>query len=121
MAVGAVEEVATPALAHARDVGEHVAEPGGDQQPARADHVALGQLDVEAGGIVAGRAYVGDPSGDDVGAVPGDLLASQPRQLGWREPVAGEEAVHVLGGGVARFAGVDDRDAAPGPGQDQCC
>ena len=32
MAVGAVEEVATPALAHARDVGEQVAKPGGDQQ-----------------------------------------------------------------------------------------
>ena len=67
MAVGAVEEVATPALAHARDVGEHVAEPGGHQQPARADHVAIGQLDVEVGDIVAGGMDVGDPSGDDVG------------------------------------------------------
>ena len=84
-------------------------------------HVAVGQSDVEARGIVAGRAYVGDPSGDDVGAVPGDLLASQPQQLGGRESVAGEEAVHVLGGGVARFAGVHDRDAASGAGQDQRC
>jgi hypothetical protein len=109
-----------PALADARDIGEDVAKPGGDQHPARADHVAVGQLDVEARGIVAGPAYVGDPSGDNVGAVPDGLLASQP-QLGGRESVARQEAVHVLGGGVARFARVHDRDAAPGTGQDQRC
>ena len=119
MAVGAVEKVATPALVHARDVGEHVAKPGGHQQPARADHVAIGQLDVEAGGILAGGVEVGDPSGDDVGRVSGDLFAGQPQELGRREAVAGEEAVHVLGGRVAGFAGVDDRNAASGPGQDQ--
>src|SRR4029453_7752941 len=37
---------------------------------------------------------------------------------GW-ESVARQEAVHVRGRGVARRAGVDHQDPAPGSGQDQ--
>ena len=88
---------------------------------ARSD-VAVGQADARSRGAASPvAAYVGDPPGDDVGAVPGHLVAAQPQQLGGREPVAGEEALHVRGGGVAGLARVDHRDAAPGAGQDQGC
>ena len=48
-----------------------------------------------------------------------DAVAQRPRrgrreQLGRGSPVAGEEALHVRGRGVARRAGVDDDHAAPG-------
>ena len=48
VAVRAVEQVATPALADAGEVGELIAEPGGDQDPPRRDRVALGDGDPEA-------------------------------------------------------------------------
>ena len=43
------------------------------------------------------------------------------QQLAGWEAVAGQEAVHVGGGSVARRAGVDHQDLASGPGQDQSC
>ena len=52
-------------------------------------------------------------------AVAGDLGAAGGEQLGGREAVGAEEALHVGGRGVARLAGVDDGDAAAGAGQHQ--
>ena len=54
VAVRAVEQVAAPALADAREVGELVAEPGGDQDPAGAQCLPVRDGDVEAA-VVAGR------------------------------------------------------------------
>ncbi len=116
-----MEQVAAPALAQARDVGQDVAQPGGDQHASRTQDGAVSEADVEAGRGVGGPAYVVHSPGDDVGAVPGHLLTPQAQQLGGREPVAGEEALQVLCGAVAGIARVHDRDAALRAGQDQRC
>ena len=121
VAVRAVEQVAAPALAHARDVGQHVAQAGGDQHASRTQDGAVSEADVEARLGVAVRRTPTTRAGDDVGAVPGHLLATQAQQLGGREAVAGEEALHVLRGAVAGLARVHDRDAALRAGQDQGC
>ncbi len=60
VAVGAVEQVAAPALADARDVGEHVAEPGGDQDPPRGQCLPVGEGELEVA-VVAGRTRVTVP------------------------------------------------------------
>ena len=52
-------------------------------------------------------------------AVAAHLVAAGGQQLGGRHPVAGQEALHVGGGGVAGLAGVHHQDPAAGPGQDQ--
>ena len=48
VAVGAVQQVAAPALADARQVGELVAQPGGDQDPPGGRCLPVGQGDLEA-------------------------------------------------------------------------
>ena len=53
VAVGAVQQVAAPALAHAGEVGELVAEPGGDQHPPGDNGCTVGQRELEAA-LVAG-------------------------------------------------------------------
>ncbi len=116
-----MEQVAAPALAQARDVGEHVAQAGGDQHASRTQGGAVSEADVEARLGARGPAYADHSPGDDVGAVPGHLLATQAQQLGGREAVAGEETLQVLGGAVAGLARVHDRDAALRAGQDQRC
>ena len=117
VAVGAVEEVAAPALADAREVGELVAEPGGDQDPPGGQCLPVGQGELEAA-VVTGP-DVGDGAADQLAAVAGHLVAAGREQLrGWHA-VAGQEPLHVRGGCVARLAGVDHHDRAAGAGQDQ--
>ena len=118
VAVGAVQDVAGPPLAQPRDVGELVAQAGGDQEAPCRDPLPVGEEDPEAGSAVGHQ--VGD------GAVRRSRRRSSStsspadgQQLGGRETVAGEVAVHVGGRGVARRAGVDHEDAAPGAGEDQ--
>ena len=50
-------------------------------------------------------------------AVPGHLGAAGRVELRRRRPVAGQEVVHVIRGGVARVARVDHQDRTAGPGQ----
>ena len=57
---------------------------------------------------------VDDAVEDQFDAVAADLGAAGGQQLGRGRPVAGEEALHVRGGGVAWLAGVDDDHAPAG-------
>ncbi|GAA1953786.1 hypothetical protein GCM10009798_11190 [Nocardioides panacihumi] len=54
-------------------------------------------------------------------AVSGDLGAAGREELGGREPVGAEEALHVSCWCVARLTGIDDGDATAGAGEDQGC
>jgi hypothetical protein len=68
-----------------------------------------------------------DESGDDAqhlisdqfDAVAGDLSPCLGQEVGRRHPVAGQEPLHVRGGGVSRSTGVDQRDPPPGPTKDE--
>ncbi len=64
---------------------------------------------------------VGDGAVDDVAAVAVHLAAAGGQQLAGWDAVAGEVAVHVGGGGVARRTGVHHQDLAAGAGEDQGC
>jgi hypothetical protein len=57
---------------------------GRDQHAPRPQGVAVNQTDVEARVGAGGPADAGHSSRDDVGAVAGDLLASEPQELGGR-------------------------------------
>jgi len=124
VAVGTVEEVASPALADAGDVGEQVSQPGGDQDVAgRHDRLAAvrtgrhGQLEAAP----VGRPCAGDGAADQLGAVARHLRPPGGEEVDRRHPVAGQEPLHVGGGGVARRPRVDHQHRTPGPGQDQRC
>ena len=121
VAVRAVQHVAGPPLAQARNVGQLVAQAGGDQQPPRRDRVAVGEQDLEPVVAARGRRSA-DGAGDD-GRRRSRCTSSRPgrQQVGGRQPVAGQEPVHVRGGRVARCAGVHHEDPAAGAGQDQGC
>ena len=111
VAVGAVQEIASPALAGADDIGQVVHGAGREQHPSRLDGPAACEPEREAGRRFH-HAVV-----DDLHAVALDLGARGPEQAGRRRSVARQEALHVRGGSVARRAGVDDDDPAPGPAE----
>ena len=119
VAVGAVQDVAGPPIAEPGDVGQLVAQAGGDQESPRRDPLPVLEQDPEPA----------RPSGTSSVTVPATIsppyaVTSSPagrEQLGGREAVAGEVAVHVGGRRVARLAGVDHQDLAAGPGEDQGC
>ena len=123
VAVGAVQQVAAPALADAGDVGQLVAQAGGDQHApgAQVRPPCEGDLERASRGGAGRRPQrdAGDGAGHQVAAVAGDLGAAGGQQLGGRQAVASQEAVHVGGRGVARLPGIDHGDLPPGPGQDQ--
>ena len=119
VAVGAVQDVAGPPVAEPGDVRQLVAQPGRDQQPPRRDPLTVGEEDPEPAAAVGHE--VGDGAGDDLAAVPRDLVPAGGEQLGGWQAVAGEVAVHVGGRGVARLARVDHEDLAAGAGEDQGC
>jgi len=48
------------------------------------------------------------------------VVGARPDQVGRGYPVAGQQSVHPVRGGVAGLAGVEDQDRAPGSGQGQC-
>jgi hypothetical protein len=50
---------------------------------------------------------------EQLDAVAGRLGPSCRQEVGRRDPVAGQESVHVGGGRVARHSSIDDGDAAP--------
>ena len=114
VAVRAVQQVASPSLPDPGDVGQLVADAGGDEETPGRERPSLGQTNREP---VPQRL---DLTVDDLHAVAGDLGASDGQQFGRWHPVAGQEAVHVRGGCVAGRAGVDHGDPAAGPAQDQC-
>jgi hypothetical protein len=115
--VGAVQDVAGPAVGQPWDVGQFVAESGGDQQPPRRDPLAVAEEHPEAAAAVGHQ--VRDGVDDDVTAVPLDFIPARGEELGGRKSVASEIAMHVCGRGVARLTGIDDEDLAPGARENQ--
>ena len=123
VAVRAVQQVAAPPFGDAGDVGDLVAQAGGDQDSTgartRPSASVTSNRGPSAGGVSRGE--VGDGAGDELAAVAGDLGSSLREQGGGRGAVPAEEAVHVRCWCVARLAGVDDGDPAAGAGEDQGC
>ena len=120
VAVRAVKQITTPPFAQTFDVGDVVAQPGGDQDAAGEQRPAVGEGHLEPVPVAAGDGpKVGDGAGDELASVAGDLVPALLEQGGRWGAVPAEEAVHVRGRGVTRFSGVDDSDPAPGAGEDQ--
>jgi len=113
VAVGAVQQILAPPFTHAGDVGQFVAQPGRDQDAAGLEHGPADHADVVA---VVDLVH---PSLDEPHAVPGDLGMAEFEQCRGGQPVAGQEAVHVRGGRVARLAGVYHHHLAAGPSKKQ--
>jgi hypothetical protein len=116
MAVRALEDRLAPEGAEALD-GQLLVDHAGDQQdPAGVDgRVADGDPE---GAAVAGDG--GDPGVADLDVgVLAELLASDAADLVRRGAVAGEEVVHVLGGGVAARASVAEEDTLAGAAERQ--
>ena len=112
VAVRAVQQVAAPPLGGAGDVGELVAQAGGDQDAPCGQRGAVLECDVEAR-PPRGVGPTGCGDGRDFGhqppSVPSDLCAPA-ASAPWAADVGAEETLHVAAGRVARLAGVDDGD-----------
>ena len=70
----AVDDIATPVIGDAVDVGQHVDEPSGRQHPAGDDRVAAGQFDAEA--AVGGPGDVDGSPGEHFAAIAAHLVAA---------------------------------------------
>ena len=116
VAVRAVQDVAAPTARAARDVGQLVGQPRGDQQPAGAHRPPSARSTRKPSSRRSARH---DLAGDDLAAVAGHLLATDGQQLARRGALAPEVVVHVPGRGVAGLPGVDDQHRPPRPGQGQ--
>jgi hypothetical protein len=108
-----VQKVPAPSLPDAGNVRQLVAQPGGDQDPARPQWRAAGQSDLEAGrhadhGVVEQGA-----------AIAGHLTPAGGEQLAGGHAIPGQKAMHVRGRRVARPAGIHHSHRAPGPDQHQ--
>ena len=118
VAVGAVQEVAAPPLA--RHPGCRAA-----RRAARWPPAGAARQDRRRRRAGPRTREPAQPSGSatrpSTSSPPYDVTSSPAggEQVGGRQAVAGEEAVHVRGGCVARRTGVHHRDPAPGPGQHQ--
>ena len=84
VAVGAVQDVAGPPLAQARDVRQLVAQAGRDQQPPGRDPLPVREQDPEPAPAV--RHELGDGAGDDLAAVARHLVPAGGQQLGGGSP-----------------------------------
>ena len=116
MAVRAVHDLPAPALAQPGDLGQLVDEPGGHEQPPPVVHGAVVQGHDEVAGVAGRRT---DPTVDHLDAVAAHLVPTDCEQLERVHAVAAEEAVHTVGGCVARVAGVDHEHRAAGAAQVQ--
>jgi len=103
-AVVAVQHVATPALPHPGHVRQLVDQPGGHQQPSCPQRPAVGQRYREPVPVAGCH---GDHPGHQLAAVVTYLRATALHQLGRRDAVVTQQAVHPLGRGVARGASID--------------
>ena len=122
VAVRAVQQVAAPALAHAGDVGELVAQPGGDQHAAGAQRRGRRRGSPRSAVPAAPRRPddAGDRAGDELAAVarrpPRGRRPAARRAAGRREP---RKPCMCAAGALRGAPGVDHGDPAPGAGQDQ--
>ena len=122
VAVRAVHDAVSPVLGETGDLGQHIAQSGGDQQAARLQGAAVGQGDDEAQVALRGRgrgAGGGDLAGHDQAAVPAYLVATLLQQIGRRCAVQPKQSMDALGRCVARGAAVDHDDRTAGAGEHQ--
>lgn len=113
MAVRAVQQIPAPPLADAGDVGCFVAHPGRHQDTPCLYLPATGQADHET------RLDPNHAVGDQFDAVTGRLCPPGGQEVRGRHPVARQETLHMRRWRIARLAGVDHGDPAPGPAQYQ--
>jgi hypothetical protein len=115
VAIGTVQEITTPSLTDAREVGQHILHSRREKDPARREDAAVREnhgepwIDAE------------HPSLGHVHAVGGHLSLSSGQEFVRRNAVSGEEPMHVRRGRVPRRAGVDYRDPASRATQDEGC
>ena len=101
-----LDDIASPALCEAIDLGKHIDQARGAQDPTGDDGVTSDELDPNA--VVFDPGHAADPTGEDLAAVAADLVAAGRGQLRRWGSVSAEVAVHVSCGCVARLAGVDN-------------
>ncbi len=110
-----MEHVPAPAFGQSGHVGEPVGEPGGHQDPARAEHASVGQDGPEA--VLGVALDASDPARGDLASVGAHLGAAAFQEFGRGDPLQPQQAVHPARGGVARLSAVHHQDRASGPGQ----
>jgi hypothetical protein len=113
MAVRAVEQVPSPALVDAGNVGQLVAQSGGYQDPAGTQLRSAGESDMEA------RFDVDHGVVEQAAAIAGHLCPAGHEQVAWGHAIPGQKAVHMRGRRVAWPPRVHHRYRAPGPCQHQ--
>jgi hypothetical protein len=94
VAVRTVEEVPSPPLPDAGDVGHLVDHAGRDEDAPRAEAPAASEANGEAGVDREDDVF------DDLDAVPGRLRSTGREQVARRHPVARQVPLHVRGGSV---------------------
>jgi hypothetical protein len=114
----AVDDVTTPVLREALDLGELVDETGGREHAAGDDRVPADEVDPEL--VVVGARHARRASGQDLPAVAAHLLTPDGGQLRRRAPFTAEEAVHVCSRRVARLTGVDHQYGATRSSELKC-
>ncbi len=106
-----MDDVTSPVLAQARDVGQVVDESGGDDEAAGVE-LPGGADDGERAVGVPGR--TGRGGRHDRPAVAADLLGTAALQLERADAVAGQEVVDAVRGGVPGVLRVEHGHAPPG-------
>src|SRR5438445_3057019 len=104
-------------LAQAGNICQVTAQAGRDKQAAGRDPPAVGEKDPERAPAVGDE--VGDGAFDDLTAVAVHLTTAGGREVGRRDAVAGQVAVHMCGWSVARRTGIHHENRAPGPRKHQ--
>jgi transcriptional regulator with XRE-family HTH domain len=117
VAVRAVQHIPRPPRPEPGDVGQLVAQPGRHKQPPGRYPLSAGHQNVKRVLVAPGH-FADDATGDSA-AVTLHLLPPSGQQVGGRQPVPGQEPLHVGCRRVARAARVDHEYPPPGPGQHQ--
>lgn len=113
VAVRAVQEIPAPPLADPGDVRQFVADTCREQDSARREGPAAGHPHEEAWHDAK---YL---IADQLRAVARHLASPQGQEVSGRDPVAGQEPLHVCRGSVARSSRIDHHNPAPCPAQDE--
>jgi hypothetical protein len=117
VAVGAVQNVSTPALADAWDIRQLVTKTGGHEYSTRGQLLAAGKQDLEP--RFGTSQDFRDGALDDGAAVTLHLVPPGGQEVVRRKAVARKESMHVGCGRVPWRPGVNHSEHAPGPGQHQ--
>jgi hypothetical protein len=112
--VGTVQDGLPPALREAGDVGQHLGQAGGDEDPAGFDLFAVGQFHAESG---CGPGDAADRAGAELDTVSLGVGAPGRQQIAGADGFPGQVVVDLGRGGVARLLPVDDEYRPQGTAQ----